>query len=448
MIHIRTMKLSVGDIRIFHACMVTSSGLTALAYMESFTSPIEGEILRKGILTEDVYPLFESSLLLGGIVGTSIAGPFCEWIGVKSALILSSPLALLGSALLVWAHDPASMIVSRFLIGFFSGLSASCIPVYNAEISTTQMKAFYGSILGVSLRIGPLLSYVLGVWFGFRYLTIIYAFIITIMILNICLIPDSPGWLYRNGLEREAERASRYFQLDTQEQLPEVNNALENVGTDTSTKLFLKDKIKGYFVWSIIRPVLICVSIHVFKTSSGNELLLTSASHTLEAGLKMDPNKASTLYSVFVLLGSVSFLWIIRKVHWKKLILFTTSIQLISNALLATTFYLSIDIYRCSDNQQSTLICDILQFAPLLLVSSFAFAMALGCGSIGYYLIGEILHHHYTRISSGIVLFSAYTSSYLNILVAPYLVDHLGAPAVFMGYAIVCLVCVFIQCLY
>ena len=318
MIHIRAMKLSVGDIRIFHACMVTSSGLTALAYMESFTSPIEDEMLRKGILTEDVYPLFESSLLLGGIVGTSIAGPFCEWIGVKSALILTSPLALLGSALLVWAHDPASMIVSRFLIGFFSGLSASCIPVYNAEISTIQMKAFYGSILGVSLK----------------------------------------------------------------------------------------------------------------------------------AGLKMDPNKASTLYSVFVLLGSVSFLWIIRKVHWKKLILFTTSIQLISNALLATTFYLSIDIYRCSDNQQSTLICDILQFAPLPLVSSFAFAMALGCGSIGYYLIGEILHHHYTRISSGIVLFTAYTSSYLNILVAPYLVDHLGAPAVFMGYAIVCLVCVFIQCLY
>ena len=117
------MKLSPGNIRVFHTCMVTTLGLTALAYMETFTSPIEDELLRKGILTEDVYPLFVSSLLLGGIVGTTLAGPLCEWIAVISALIFSSPLAILGGSLMVWAHDPVSMIVARMLIGFFSGLS-------------------------------------------------------------------------------------------------------------------------------------------------------------------------------------------------------------------------------------------------------------------------------------------------------------------------------------
>ena len=197
-----------------------------------------------------------------------------------------------------------------------------------------------------------------------------------------------------------------------------------------------------------MRPVLICISIHVYKTSSGNELLLTYASHTLETGLNMDPNIASTFYAVFVLCGSLSFLWIIRKVDWKKLILFTTFIQFLSNGLLAVVFYLSINKFHCSHNQHSTLICNILQYAPLLLVSSFAFSMALGCGSIGYYLIGEILHSHYTRISSGIVLFTAYASSYLNILISPYLVEHLGAATVFMGYAIICLMCLFIHCLY
>ena len=199
------MKLYLGDIRVFHACIVTSSGLTAGAYMESFTSPVEDELLRKGILTEDVYPLFVSSLLLGGIVGTSLAGPISEWIGVKSALIFSSPLTILGSVLLIWAHDPVSMIIARILIGIFSGLSISCIPVYNAEISPTRVKAFYGSVLGVSLRCGSLLSNLLGIWVGFRWLVLIYVLIVTIMILNIFQIPESPDWLRRKGLGREGE---------------------------------------------------------------------------------------------------------------------------------------------------------------------------------------------------------------------------------------------------
>ena len=100
-------------IRVFHACMITTVGFLSLMYIESYTSPIQDEILERGLLTINTYPIFVSSINVGGLIGSIIAGPISEWLGMKTTLITFSHLGAIGGMLLVWGNDGVTMTLAR-----------------------------------------------------------------------------------------------------------------------------------------------------------------------------------------------------------------------------------------------------------------------------------------------------------------------------------------------
>ena len=434
--------LKINSFRVFRACITTTFIYLALVYIDSYTSPIEDELLEKRIFTENVYPFFVSTTFLGAMLSSFVVGPISEWLGCKTVLIAFSPFTFIGGFLLVLGNDSASMTIAKGLIGLYSGLALSCGAVYNAEISPPNLRKFYGSLLGVAVRFSVFLSYFLGIWLNFRWLALVFMIIMSFVVLNLLFLPESPKWLIKHGYMEKAKQANEYYyNYDTYlESLPGVEYIYHD--------LPIKQKLSSYFVWPVIRPLLICCSIHILKTSSGYELLLAYSSHTLEKGVSMDPNVVSLFYGIFLCCGSILFVCICHRVNWKILIMITTFVQCLCNGLLGLAFHLSLNIFKCSDNTRETIICDILQYSPILLLSCYAFAMALGWGSLSYWLLGEILHHHYTRVSAGIVLFVSYTSGYLNEIIAPLLVDYVGAAPVFVGYAVVCLIGLFIEYLY
>ena len=422
--------------------MITTLIYVTVVYMECYSSPIEDELLKKRIFTEDLYPFFVSTTFLSAIVSSLVVGPLSEWLGCKTVLIILSPLNIIGGFLLVLGHDAASMILAKGLIGVYSGSALSCGVIYNAEISPPNLRKFYGSMLGVAVRFGVLFCYLLGIWMNFRWLAVVFMIIMSFVVLNLVFLPESPKWLKKKGWIEKAKKANTYFyNYDTNfECLTEV----KYVNLDTP----FKQKLSSYFVWPVIRPMLVCSSIHIFKTSSGYELLISYSSHTLEKCGNINPQVVSLFFGIFLFCGSILFVCISHKIKWKRLLMVTTFVQFLCNVLLGLVFHLSLNIFHCSDNPNEAIICDILEYSLILLVSGYAFAMALGWGSLSYWLLGEILHRHYTRVSAGLVLFASYTSGYLNEIIAPLLVEYLGASAVFFGYGVICLIGLFVQYFY
>ena len=90
------------------------------------------------------------------IVGSLATGSVSEWLGSKTSTIIVSQLATLGGMLLVWAHDSTTMIFGRIFIGFYLAVVGSKLPIYNAEISPASTRAFYSSLIGISLRVGTM----------------------------------------------------------------------------------------------------------------------------------------------------------------------------------------------------------------------------------------------------------------------------------------------------
>ena len=468
-------------IRVFHACMITTLGFNSLSFMNTYTSPIEDELLERGVLTVNTYPIFVSILNTGGLIGSLIAGPISEWLGIKTSLILFSQLGTLGAMLLVVAHDGVSMIVARFLIGFYSSMCLTVIPVYNAEVSPESLKRSYGGILGLSMRFGMLLSYSLGIWLGYRWLAVVYMLMVVFMNLNLVFLPESPKWLRNKGWTEKADLASEYFYDSPQESAPLISNETgnqpgiqsenktyvtsvdlsENTSISRSTSVSqntillhhssintrLSEKISSYFVWPVIRPLLVCCSIQAFKAYSGHQYLLAYSAHTLDNAVSINPRIAALFYAIFLLTGSVLSLWVINRVHWKKLLLVTTFAQVIVNALMSLTLFLSIRVLECT-NIQGSIFCHVLQFSPIPLVGIFGFTFSMGWGAIGWMLYGELLHSYYTRISAGICTFVFIVSCIINLLVGPLIVQYLGSYTLFLIYAVLCLIGLIIQLFY
>ena len=434
-------------IRVFHACMITTMGFLSLMYIESYTSPIEDEILERGILTINTYPIFVSCINIGGLIGSIIAGPITEWLGVKTSLITFSHLGAVGGMLLVWGNDGVTMTLGRGIIGVYSSFVLCCVPVYTIEIANKSSWGFYGGMLALSIRMGVFLSYLFGIWLGYRWLALIYLIMILFMNLNLFFLPESPRWLRNMGWEERSKKASEYYFDSDPEETVLVSNETKVPNENDITDLTLSQNISSYLTWPVIRPLLVCCSMACFKTFSSSEYLFTYSAHTLEEVVRIDSRIAAVFYPISLLPTSLLFLVIVHRVNWKKLLIISTILQAVANILLSANFYYSVHHMNCAEETESTL-CNVVDYARMPLISFYGFSFTIGLGSIFWSLYAKLLHHHLLKISTAIVIFTYFLSCILNQLISPMIVEYYGAYAIFLLYAIMCFVAIPIQVAY
>ena len=424
--------------RVFHACMITMLGLVSTLFIQAYTSPIEDSILREGILTEKTFDIFVTASFIGAAISSLLVAPISEYLGIKSTLILFSPFAIIGGVSLVIANDSVIMILGRFLVGMYIGIPTSLVQIYVSEISPPAMKRVYGSLLSSSLRFGTLFCYLLGIWLNYRWLACVYILMIVVMISNLLLLPESPRWLDKKGWTERANLAREYYQLF--EELDDDDNTTSQVNEQT-----LQSDVSRFLSWSILRPLLVCTTTRIYANISGHLLLVSYSAHILENGLNVDPTFVIFIYPLSQMIGCIMFIFFIRKIPWKWLLMVTTFVQMLCMGLLGLLFYLSIDKYNCSDMLVSNILCQFLQISPLPLVCIFGLSFSLGWGSIAWWLYGEIMNPHYIRLSAGLSTFASYFFEVCNQLIAPIIVEYFGAEVAFFISCIICLTALPIQ---
>ena len=327
--------------RVLHACLITAMSFLATLYIDSTSSPIEDFLIKTGLLSIGIYPVFVSNTYLGALTGSLAAGLLGEWLGIKTVLIVFSPLSMIGGMLLVLGYNSVSMIIARFLVGLYCGMGISLSPIYNSEITPLHLQKYYGSFFSIGIGLGLSISYFFGIWFEYRYLALIYMLITTFMVVNITILPETPRWLRMKGRMSQALRAHCYFH-SAEEYMP----IDEPVVKETKEGFNLRAVLSSYFVWPVMRPLLVCCTVQIFKVSSGYAFLSAYFVHVIRSGVSMNPGVVSLLSMLSLLMGSLVFLCIIDKVKWKPLLMTTTLIQVICNGLLGIYVYVSIYLSR------------------------------------------------------------------------------------------------------
>ncbi len=179
------------------------------------TAVINGAIVflkRQFLLNDSQTEVAASSLLLGCVVGASLAAVTSDRFGRKRVLIAAAALFTLSSLGTALPRNLAQFVIARFLGGLAIGIASTLSPLYIAEIAPARSRGLMVSLNQLAIVIGILLSYSVNYLLtgagpsNWRWMFASAAVPSVLFLVALLFISESPRWLVQKGRETEAER--------------------------------------------------------------------------------------------------------------------------------------------------------------------------------------------------------------------------------------------------
>jgi len=152
-----------------------------------------------------------SSLLLGCVVGASVAAFTSDRFGRKRVLLAAAALFTLSSIGAALPRDLLEFAVARLVGGIAIGIASTLSPLYIAEIAPAQQRGLLVCLNQLAIVAGILLSYSVNYLLtgagpaNWRWMFASAAVPSIAFLFTLLFIPESPRWLVQKGRVQEAE---------------------------------------------------------------------------------------------------------------------------------------------------------------------------------------------------------------------------------------------------
>ncbi|MEQ2214025.1 Solute carrier 2, facilitated glucose transporter member 1 [Xenoophorus captivus] len=136
-------------------------------------------------------------------------------------MLIANVLAFIAAALMGFSKMASSwemLIIGRFIVGLYSGLSTGFVPMYIGEVSPTALRGALGTLHQLGIVVGILIAQVFGLemimgndkfWpllLGFLFIPAL----IQCVLLPLC--PESPRFLLINKNEEKKAKTGDFIQ--------------------------------------------------------------------------------------------------------------------------------------------------------------------------------------------------------------------------------------------
>ena len=179
------------------------------------TAVINGAIVfiqRQFSLSDTQTEIAASSLLLGCVIGASVAAFTSDRFGRKRVLLAAAALFALSSIGAALPRDLTEFAVARLLGGVAIGIASTLSPLYIAEISPAQKRGLLVCLNQLAIVAGILLSYSVNYLLtgagpaNWRWMFASAAVPSIAFLFTLLFIPESPRWLLQKGRVQEAKQ--------------------------------------------------------------------------------------------------------------------------------------------------------------------------------------------------------------------------------------------------
>ena len=199
-----------------------------------------------------------SNLMIACVIGALLAGPIADWTGRKKVLILCAVLFTVSAILSALPRSFTELVIARFIGGMGVGMASVVSPMYIAEISPAKIRGRLVALNQLAIVVGILLSY-LSNWLlvdtginNWRYMLVAEILPAITFLVGLFFIPESPRWLTKEGLEKEALDVLNVVAgaANADQELQEVKKSLAE--KSTSLKELLHPSLRRVLIVGIL----------------------------------------------------------------------------------------------------------------------------------------------------------------------------------------------------
>lgn len=357
---------------------------------------------------------------IGGILGSFSVGFFVNRLGRRNSMLIANILAFISAALMGFSKMASSwemLIIGRFVVGLYSGLSTGFVPMYIGEISPTALRGALSTLHQLGIVVGILIAQIFGLdmimgndelWpllLGFLFIPAV----IQTVLLPLC--PQSPRFLLINKNEENKAkialkklRGTTDVSADMQEMKEESRQMMREKKV-TILELFRSPLYR--------QPIIIAIILQLSQQLSGiNAVFYYSTSIFEKAGVAQPVyatigagvvNTAFTVVSLFVVERAGR-----RSLHLLGLMGMAGSaiLMTIAMALLAKVTWMS--------------------YLSIVAIFAFVAFFEMGPGPIPWFITAELFSQGPRPSAIAVAGFSNWTANFIVGMGFPYVADLCG----------------------